>query len=76
MITTIGTLLEHLWRSLTCDRGIEMVKHRYPMEHLATVTVELNGRPARPSAGTAEALNQALKALQHERCCGRPTDFA
>jgi transposase, IS30 family len=28
MITTIATLPEHLWRSLTWDRGIEMVKHR------------------------------------------------
>jgi transposase, IS30 family len=28
MITTITTLPQHLWRSLTWDRGLEMVKHR------------------------------------------------
>jgi IS30 family transposase len=28
MIDTIATLPEHLWRSLTWDRGTEMVKHR------------------------------------------------
>ncbi len=28
MLATIATLPDHLWRSLTWDRGIEMAKHR------------------------------------------------